>query len=564
MMKKYRFYSHPRFIAVVLATITIGSGVLIIRERKKNDQVNANSEYCVGYLDLNLFNNKILKRVGKGNFLLLDIGDHDTDGCYFLKQKLDYCQKNGIDVGLIISSDSSNLGEVYLDVSFVKNLIKQYSISYPVYLDVDCLFDHPKLRYDEALLMIKTIVQKLRDSHIAVGVYGIKENINQERMKSIVDDCYTFYKDDNKDSQMKSRYLENGNVGYLYTDKSLKKELIQNHDNFKSLILEDEYVVYDDSFDFQKLAKSCGLSVWDLKEYNGLNFPFSFLQEGDIIEVPSLNYQTRRHLSNHPKLGIDVSLWQEEIDWEKVKVNYAMIQIRDFANENADPFFNTSVTGCMKNNIPMGFYAFSRATTMDELRQEISYIKEKLADIPVTYPVYLDLETDFWTLNTDEDYSQNKDFFQYFIQTWEKEMKIAGYTPGIYCNMDLYYHLNEATDGMLENLSCWVAGGEYYDQIISPNDLSSLDISLDDKVEMRQISSKGVMEGISSDVDIDLCYYDYQEENPHREKTFYRLNHEIDVIKKIGIGIGIIYVSARIKLSCHKKRRKRRKRSRMN
>ena len=67
---------------------------------------------------------------------------------------------------------------------------------------------------------------------------------------------------------------------------------------------------------------------------------------------------------------------------------------------------------CMKNNIPMGFYAFSRATTMDELRQEISYIKKKLVDIPVTYPVYLDLETDFWTLNTDEDYSQNKDFFQ--------------------------------------------------------------------------------------------------------------------------------------------------------
>lgn len=563
-MKKYRFYSHPRFIAVVLATVTIGSGVLIIRERKKNDQVNANSEYCVGYLDLNLFNNKLLKKVGKGNFLLLDIGDHDTDGCYFFNQKLDYCQKNGIDVGLILSPDSSNLGEAYLDVSLVKDFVKNYSISYPVYLDVDCLFDHPKLRYDEALLMIKTIVQKLRDSHIAVGIYGKKENVNQERMKSIVDDCYTFYKDDNKDSQMKSRYLENGNVGYLYTDKSLKKELIQNHNNLKSLILEDEYVVYDDSFDFQKLAKSCGLSVWDLKEYNGLNFPFSFLKEGDIIEIPSLNYQTRRHLSSQPKLGIDVSLWQDEIEWEKVDTNYAIIQIRDFAKDSIDPYFNINVMGCMKNHIPMGFYIFSRATTVDELKREISYVKKKLEGIEVTYPVYLDLETDFWQLNTSEEYVQNKEFYQKFIQTWEEEIKMMGYIPGIYCSQDLYQNLNEATEGQLENLSCWVAGGEYYEKVISPSDDSSLPVSNDEKVEIKQVSSKGVMEGISNRVDIDYGYYNYEQEIPHPEKKFYRFNHEVDFVKKMGIGIGIIYVSARVKLFHRKKRRRKRKRSRIN
>lgn len=564
MKKKYKLYSNPKFIAVALAIVTVGSGVLVIRERKKNGEINSNNEYSVGYLDLNLFNNKILKRVGKGNFLLLDIGDHDTDGCYFLKQKLDYCLKNGIDVGLIISSDSNTLGDVYLDVSFVKELIKEYSISYPVYIDVDCFFNNPKLRYDESLLMIKTIVQKLNDSHIAVGVYGIKENVNQERMKSIVDDCYTFYKDDNKDSQMKSRYLENGDIGYLYTDKSLKKELIQNHDNFKSLILEDEYVVYNDSFDFQMLAKSCELSVWDLKEYNGLNFPFSSLKDGDIIQIPSLNYQTRRHLSNYPKLGIDVSLWQDEIDWEKVDANYAIIQIRDFVKNDADPYFSANVMGCMKNDIPMGFYIFSRATNFDELKREISYVKKKLEGIEVTYPVYLDLETDFWELNTSEEYVQNKDFYQKFIQTWEEEIKMMGYIPGIYCSQDLYQNLNEATEGQLDNLSCWVAGGEYYDKVISLSDDSSFRVSNDEKVEIKQVSSKGIIEGISNYVDVDYGYYDYEQEIPCIENKFYRFNHEVDFIKKMGIGIGIIYVSARVKLSHYKKKRKRRKRSRIN
>ena len=491
MKKKYKFYSNPKFIAVALAVVTVGSGVLVIRERKKNGEINSNNEYSVGYLDLNLFNNKILKKVGKGNFLLLDIGDHDTDGCYFLKQKLDYCQKNGIDVGLIISSDSNTLGDVYLDVSFVKELINEYSISYPVYLDVDCFFN-------------------------------------------------------------------------LYTDKSLKKELIQNHDNLKSLILKDEYVVYDDSFDFQMLAKSCGLSVWDLKEYNGLNFPFSSLKDGDIIEIPSFNYQTRRHLSNYPKLGIDVSLWQDEIDWEKVDANYAIIQIRDFAKDSIDPYFSANIMGCMKNDIPMGFYIFSRSTNVDELKREISYVKKKLEGIEVTYPVYLDLETDFWELNTSEEYTQNKDFYKKFIQTWEEEIKMMGYIPGIYCSQDLYQNLNEATEGQLENLSCWVAGGEYYDKVISLSDASSLHVSNDEKVEIKQVSSKGIMEGISNYVDVDYGYYDYEQEIPCIENKFYRFNHEVDFIKKMGIGIGIIYVSARVKLSHYKKKRKRRKRRRIN
>lgn len=564
MKKKYRLCRYPRFIAAVLATVTIGSGVLVIRERKKNDQVNANFEYSVGYLDLNLFNNKLLKKVGKGNFVLLNIGDHDTDGCYFLKQKLNYCQKNGIDIGLILSTDSNTMGEAYLDASFVKKLVQEYSISYPVYLDIDSIFNNPNLRYGEAVFTIKSVIQKLSDSHIAVGIYGKKENITQEELKKVADECYTFYKDDNRSSQMKSSFSENGSVKYLYTTKELAGEITKNHDNLKSLILDDEYVVYDDSFDFQKLAKSCGLSVNDLKEYNGLNFPFSSLKKGDIVEIPSLNYQTKRHLSSQPKLGIDVSLWQGNIDWKKIDSNYAIIQIRDFAKNDADPYFDTNVMGCMKNNIPMGFYIFSRATTIDELKKEISYVKKKLEGIEVTYPVYLDLETDFWQLNTSEEYVQNKEFYQKFIQTWEEEIKLMGYTPGIYCSQDLYQNLNEATEGQLENLSCWVAGGKYYEQVISPNDDSSLDILNDEKVEIKQISSKGVMEGISNHVDIDYGYYDYEQEVPHTEKKFSRLNHEIDFTRKIGIGAGILYLSARVKLSHYKKKRKRRKRSRIS
>ena len=309
MKKKYRLLKNPKFVAISLAMVTTLSGAFVIRERKKNDDIHASKEYSIGYLDLNMMNNQLFKKIKKGNFILFDIGDHDTDGCYFLKQKLAYCQKNGIDVGLILSSNSNSMGEVYLDIAWIKDLIKKYSITYPVYLDVDKLMTNPNLRYDEACRMIEVMIKKLKANHIAVGLYGRKENIQQEWLDDVFND--SFFKEDNQDSQIKTQYSKKGNVDYLYTTKDLKEGIKENHKNLDSLLLEDEYVVYQDSFDFQKLAKSCGLSVNDLKEYNGLNFPFSFLKRSEVIEVPSLNYQTRRHLLNQPNLGIDVSLWQE-------------------------------------------------------------------------------------------------------------------------------------------------------------------------------------------------------------------------------------------------------------
>ena len=105
MKKKYRLLKNPKFVAISLAMVTTLSGAFVIRERKKNDDIHASKEYSIGYLDLNMMNNQLFKKIKKGNFILFDIGDHDTDGCYFLKQKLAYCQKNGIDVGLIISSE---------------------------------------------------------------------------------------------------------------------------------------------------------------------------------------------------------------------------------------------------------------------------------------------------------------------------------------------------------------------------------------------------------------------------------------------------------------------------
>ena len=50
-------------VAISLAMVTTLSGAFLIRERKKNDDIHASKEYSIGYLDLNMMNNQLLKKI---------------------------------------------------------------------------------------------------------------------------------------------------------------------------------------------------------------------------------------------------------------------------------------------------------------------------------------------------------------------------------------------------------------------------------------------------------------------------------------------------------------------
>ncbi len=549
--KKYKLYKDKRFIAAFLATTTLLTAGSIYHIRKKNTELRQSTSMEIGYRDVPLFTNMITNQVTEGNFVLLNIGNHNTDGVYFLNKKLEYCNNNNIDVGLIVTPNSTTLIDVYLDLEFVKEVLTNYSITYPVYLDVDCFLDRDDLTLIEANTLIEAFLKKAQENHIYIGIYGKQENMLEE---------YNSYHQFVTDDQSSKTIFQEGQL--LYANADLKKTIANGEYHNSSLFQEDEYLIYKEDTSLKKISQEYGISINDLRKYNHLYFPMQQPKEGQMLYIPSANYQENRHVNSKQatNLGIDVSLWQGEINWQEVETNFAIIQVRDFINDQNDPMFQKNVSGCLENQIPMGFYAFSRATTLEGIQEEARYMVEQLKGIPTTYPVYLDLETDFWNSlsNTEElkvqdtlyTKEQSKTFITSFLQIWEYELLKNGFVPGIYCNQSLYQNLNQVTDGYLDHFSCWVAGGKYYDQemnITSLEDLSS--IPNEEKVRMKQVSSKGKMTGITGEVDINYCYLENTEDYTPNHHFFLRFNHELKMGEfLIGSG-GII-------LLIHQKKRK--------
>ena len=80
-----------------------------------------------------------------------------------------------------------------------------------------------------------------------------------------------------------------------------------------------------------------------------------------------------KYKNENTKIGIDVSQWQGEIDWEKVKsagAEFAIIRLgyqKGYDKENAlDPYFVKNMEGAKSNGIDVGIYFYSYAKTKKE------------------------------------------------------------------------------------------------------------------------------------------------------------------------------------------------------
>ena len=116
-----------------------------------------------------------------------------------------------------------------------------------------------------------------------------------------------------------------------------------------------------------------------------------FRREDGRIVYASDQVQTR--------VGIDVSQFQREIDWEAVKndgVDYAMIRIggRGYGNGQLyeDTNFEENIEGALDAGLDVGVYFFSQAISVEEAREEAAYLLERIAPYDITYPVVFDWE----------------------------------------------------------------------------------------------------------------------------------------------------------------------------
>lgn len=193
------------------------------------------------------------------------------------------------------------------------------------------------------------------------------------------------------------------------------------------------------------------------------------------------------------KRGIDVSVFQGNIDWTKVKaagIQFAIIRCgygSDLTKQD-DSKFKQNVTGCKDNDIPFGVYLYSYADSIEKAKSEAAHVLRLLKGINLQMPVFYDLED----ANTVGKCSTKT--IGDIAETFVNAIRAVGYKAGIYANLDWFN--NKLTDKRFDAWDKWVA--QYNAKCTYKGEYVGW-----------QYSSTGRVDGISGNVDLDEFYVDY-------------------------------------------------------
>ena len=192
--------------------------------------------------------------------------------------------------------------------------------------------------------------------------------------------------------------------------------------------------------------------------------------------------------------GIDVSKHQGTIDWSKVKktdISFAIIRVgygSDYKDQD-DTKLKYNVEQCEKYNIPYGFYLYSYCNSASKNKSEIAHVLRLIKGTNPSYPVYYDLEDEKTQKCTALE-------IQSFAVNYCKEIKAAGYVPGIYASLSWWTNYLKAP--ALDDYEKWVA--RYNNSVTKSGYTKAHNI--------WQAASDYKVSGINEKVDLNFAYKD--------------------------------------------------------
>ena len=198
-----------------------------------------------------------------------------------------------------------------------------------------------------------------------------------------------------------------------------------------------------------------------------------------------------KYKEKNTKIGIDVSRWQGNIDFKKVKeagVEFVMIRV---GSENSDgeyfvdPKFEEYMNGFIKEKIPVGIYYYSYASSKEAAVKEAKWVIKQIQKYEIKLPVVFDWEN--WKRFHEYKVSFHtlSEIAEAFLDTVEK----SGYQGMLYSSK---YYLENIW--FKTNHKIWLAHytektdykGDYY---------------------IWQLCSNGKIDGINDNVvDVDILY----------------------------------------------------------
>lgn len=199
--------------------------------------------------------------------------------------------------------------------------------------------------------------------------------------------------------------------------------------------------------------------------------------------------------NDNTKLGVDVSYFQGNIDWEKVKnagCDFAIIRVgyqKGFDKEiEEDSYFDNNIQGAKAQGIELGFYFYSYAKTTEEAKEQAQWVVEKIKNYGLNkteLPICFDWES--WEKFEELGISIYE--LNHVAQVFNTEIENAGYEGALYSSTN--YMDRIWLDEYVKNV--WIAS-----YVTKTNYMG--------KYFMWQYTNKGKIDGINGDVDLNILY----------------------------------------------------------
>ncbi len=185
--------------------------------------------------------------------------------------------------------------------------------------------------------------------------------------------------------------------------------------------------------------------------------------------------------------GIDVSAWQTNVDYEKVKeqgCEFVIMRMGYYYGEIVmDDYYRQNMENATAAGLDVGVYFYTTANTEDEAREQARWIVEQLDGRKLDYPVAFDWEE--W--GQFQQYGMNSYDLNQIFEAFCDELEKNGYTGMLYSSKNF---LNNFWTNK-NNRPVWLA--HYVDET-----------DYDGQFAIWQASAYGRMDGIEGDVDMNI------------------------------------------------------------
>lgn len=202
--------------------------------------------------------------------------------------------------------------------------------------------------------------------------------------------------------------------------------------------------------------------------------------------------------------GIDISVHNGNVNVKRARdAGYKRIIIRaGYGKNNVDQRFISNAEACVNLEEPAGIYWFSYALNEEMAANEAAYAIAQAKKYWQKCPVAYDLEYDTISYARKKGVSIGKAQATAFAVAFLKTVIAAGYIPVLYTNKDYaknYFDIPAIEKALGQRIYIWYAR---YTKSISKEEKAACHI--------WQKSSKGRVDGISGNVDINEFYTDFE------------------------------------------------------